>query len=197
MIFRLLFLLLCGFVISMDSFAVMLIRGAQKAELSGRWIAFSAVLIAPVQILSLLLSNRIGYLIRTRASLWILPQVFIVFVMAGLIAAGLMMIFRGHKARRIPERRIEKLGTKPGFLIGLMLAADAFLLGLVLGLARQGLGFPAAAVITGVSFLSTAAGAATGYRYGFEKQNLLHGLAAAVLFAAAIWLGLLTFLFKR
>lgn len=191
-ILELLFFILCGLIVSIDVFFIMMVRGAQKAELRGAWTARYALLFAALQIVGLKVSNIFGLWLHKGRFLWILPKILLFAAVGFLLFAGVMMLLRGHKAESIPERRMEKLETKPAVLILAAICGDALLFGLILGLASVRLTAAALLVIALVSAGSTWAGAETGYRQGFDKQKWIHGAAAAVLLAAAVTILVLT-----
>lgn len=186
------FFVLCGFIVSVDLFLVMMVRGAQKAVLEKRWVILYSVVFALLQIVTLKLSNCLGLWLRSQKALWLLPQLLLWASVIGLAVTGLLMIFRGYKMKMIPERRIEKLEAKPALLTGLLLGLDALVLGFLLGLTGILLHLAAALIITLATLVSAGIGASVGYRFGFAKQNLIHGIMASVLLLGAIGLGVLT-----
>lgn len=72
------------------------------------------------------------------------------------------------------------------------LGLDALVLGFLWASTGILLHLAAALIITLATLVSAGIGASVGYRFGFAKQNLIHGIMASVLLLGAIGLGVLT-----
>lgn len=178
-------LILSGVIVALDSFSIMMVRGAQQREIKATWFFKRGIINLLVQTFMLRLGNILGlYLGKSEQAKYIQ-------IIALVFAVGLAMtyVFRGTRFEKIPEKLQVEIDSKSAFLSSLMLSVDAFIIGLFLGIVLMNLSIGYALIIALVSILTALIGAYIGFAYGMYSQKILHSIGSAIILITGFIIG--------
>ena len=179
-------MVLIGVVISIDTFIILMLRAAQRAQLSWQWTSGYAFSYSIIQVLMLKLGNSLTFAATEDSLLQRQPSLFLWIVIILLILSCLIMIWRGIKGESMSERHVEHQSWAYHMKSALLLSFDALIFGFILRLMGITLNWWNLLIIFAVCVLTSFIGARIGYHYGIEKAGLLHYIAGGMLILAAV-----------
>lgn len=179
-------MVLIGVVISIDAFIILMMRAAQRAQLSWQWTSGYAFSYSIIQVLMLKLGNSLTFAATEDSLLQRQPSLLLWIVIILLILSCLIMIWRGRQGESMSERHVEHQSWAYHMKSALLLSFDALIFGFILRLMGITLNWWNLLIIFAVCVLTSFIGARIGYHYGIEKASLLHYIAGGMLILAAV-----------